>query len=367
MSSPTPNAHLIHFEIDEIVLQDVDGIIFEEVLNLWCGKDVGANKQLGDVMVMTSVADRLQMSEVVLALEQAVIGEISTVSCAEVLVSSKRLGLRQIEEAAWTMAVDQFEEISKSARFTRLDEETLGRLLQEDGLGVRKEEGTFEALVRWMKGGEGCGLRGRGLLQNIRFGVMDRDYLEVKVREMLADEDADWVDGLLIEALAAKDAVQSGVPTQPRLLGAKALTRRRGTGVEWARYSGGHTARRLGGHSDAVGALVECGGRGYSGSDDGTIRGWSGATQAGRGQACRGRGTAAGSGTVRAARMMAAAAARIWSRVVKRPVLKRQARAARALSAPMAARTWETWHSSPAWQAEPAEKATAAADAWMMK
>ena len=40
MSSPTPNAHLIHFEIDEIVLQDVDGIIFEEVLNLWCGKDV---------------------------------------------------------------------------------------------------------------------------------------------------------------------------------------------------------------------------------------------------------------------------------------------------------------------------------------
>ena len=84
----------------QISLQDVDGKLFQNVLNLWCGKECSAEQELGNVMIMTSVADRLQMLEVVAALESAIIGELRAGLCAEVLMSSRRMGLRQVEAAA---------------------------------------------------------------------------------------------------------------------------------------------------------------------------------------------------------------------------------------------------------------------------
>ena len=166
-------------------LEDVDGKAFEEVLNLWCGKEGRGEQELGDVLVMASVADRLEMLEVVAALEAAIIGELRAEVCAEVLMSSRRLGLRQVEEAAWGMAVGRFDEVCRTAGFMGLDEETVGKLLEEDGLGVRKEEEAFEGLVGWMKGDAGGGLRGRELLGLIRFGVMEEGYLEEKARGMV--------------------------------------------------------------------------------------------------------------------------------------------------------------------------------------
>ena len=62
----------------------------------------------------------------------------------------------QVEEAAWGIAVLQFDEACRTAVFTGLNEETVRKLLEEDGLGVRNEEEAFEGLVGWMKGeGEG--------------------------------------------------------------------------------------------------------------------------------------------------------------------------------------------------------------------
>ena len=91
-------------------MEDVDATAFEQILNLWCGKAVRA-EQLGDVMVMASVADRLEMLEVCAALETAIIGELRPEVCAEVLMSSMRLGLRQVEETALGMAVGRFKEV----------------------------------------------------------------------------------------------------------------------------------------------------------------------------------------------------------------------------------------------------------------
>ena len=42
-------------------LEDVDGNSFGKVLNLWCGKEGRAEEELGDMMVMANVADRLEM------------------------------------------------------------------------------------------------------------------------------------------------------------------------------------------------------------------------------------------------------------------------------------------------------------------
>ena len=51
--------------------------------------------------------------------------------------------------------MDQFEAVSRTAELIDIDEETMTRLLDEDGLGVRKEEGLFEGLVRWLLGRKG--------------------------------------------------------------------------------------------------------------------------------------------------------------------------------------------------------------------
>jgi WD40 repeat protein len=109
----------------------------------------------------------------------------------------------------------------------------------------------------------------------IRFGVMAQEYLECKVREVLPEEDWDWTDSLIVEAVDAMRALRTKAPVTLRMLGAKALTRRGGMGVDWGRYSGGGAGRMLEGHLDDVMALVECSGRMCSGSLDGTIRVWS--------------------------------------------------------------------------------------------
>jgi hypothetical protein len=106
-----------------VALEDVDSMVFGDVLDLWCGKEVRGLKALADVMMMVSVADRLQMAEVATALEDAIIEEIRAGTCAEVLEGSRRLGLRGLEAAAWGMAVEKFEEVCATAGFMGLDEE----------------------------------------------------------------------------------------------------------------------------------------------------------------------------------------------------------------------------------------------------
>jgi hypothetical protein len=150
----------------------------------------------------------------------------------------------------------------------------VGRLLEEDGLGVRREEAAFEGLVGWMKGGEGREPQGRELLCKIRFGVMEPDYLASKAHEALPEEHRDWMDALVGEMMRARNALRTMAPVDLGRLGAKALTRRRGVGVDWGRYSGGGAGRRLEGHARMVTSLAECSGRMCSGSVDGTIRVW---------------------------------------------------------------------------------------------
>ena len=78
--------------------------------------------------------------------------------------------------------------------------------------------------------------------------------------------------------MRAKGAVLAKAPLKLRLLGAKALTRRKGMGVEWGRYAGSCGGLRLEGHSDCVLSLAPCAGRMCSGSTDGSIRVWNIAT-----------------------------------------------------------------------------------------
>ena len=50
-----------------VSLDDIDVKAFGEVLDLWCGKEDSSEKELSEVIVMASLADRLQMEDVVAA------------------------------------------------------------------------------------------------------------------------------------------------------------------------------------------------------------------------------------------------------------------------------------------------------------
>jgi WD40 repeat protein len=142
------------------------------------------------------------------------------------------------------------------------------------------EEQIFEALLRWMKKGDG-GLRGRGLLSKVRFPLMEAKYLALRIYEAFPEDSLAWIEGLISEASRVKliPAAERGA-LKLRHLGSKALVPRVCTGVQWGRYVNGGE-RRLDGHTaDAVSALAECQGLVFSGSYGGCIRTWNRATLA---------------------------------------------------------------------------------------
>ncbi len=264
----------------KIYLEDVDQAVFEQVLDLACGKPGLEAHGLGQVMMLASVADRFQVTEVESELEDVILRNLSVAICAEILLGSSVGGMTPVEKAAHRMALERFEEVASSDAFLRIGEEALGSLLDDDDLVARSEEHIFESVLRWMKGG-GESLRGRGLLRKIRFPLMDGKYLALRVYDVFPEEHFDWIEGLISEASRVKlISVSERSAIKFRLLGPKALVPRVSSGVRWAHYVGGGE-RRLDGHTaDAVSALAECQGAVYSGSYGGSIRAWNRATLA---------------------------------------------------------------------------------------
>jgi hypothetical protein len=254
-------------------LQDVNGGVFGHALDLWCGRAEETELQMVEVQEIASVADRFQMLDVVGALEESMMGQLTVELCCEVLISGGGAGMGRLEAAARRLAADRFEELTRTAGFAEMEEETLGDLLDDDKLAARSEEAVWEALAAWMTAEDGRP-RGRGLLRKIRFPLMDEGYLRSRAAAMLPAEQAGWVEGLVAEALAAR---AGGAALEPSLLGPRARIERAGPGVRWGEYAGGGE-RRLHGHLEAVWAVAECAGRVCSGSADGTIAVWGRAT-----------------------------------------------------------------------------------------
>ena len=259
----------------EIVLTDVDGKTFGKVMDIWCGKFNNVEMVLDEVKELAIVADRLQITEVSSALDETVARNLSVAVCSDVLNWSSELGLRKSEHAARKLATERFEELAKSEGFKRMNEEALGRLLDRDDLAGRNEEAVWEAVTAWRKAEEGQA-RGCGLVEKIRFPLMKEEYLQRRVVDMVPAEDAEWMEGVVAEALRAKDARlrEDGGDFEFDLLGPKALDPRVGLKVLWGDYADGG-GRRLSGHTSYVWAVVECEGRVCSGSGDGSIRVWS--------------------------------------------------------------------------------------------
>jgi WD40 repeat protein len=91
---------------------------------------------------------------------------------------------------------------------------------------------------------------------------------------MAPAKDAEWMEGVVAEALRAKAARAEGKDFIFELLGPKALDRRVGLGVRWGQYLDGGELR-LKGHTGRFTAIAQCGGWVCSGSWDGSIRVWN--------------------------------------------------------------------------------------------
>ena len=110
-----------------------------QVLDVWGGKELDASADMGILLKLGSVADRFQVAEVVAAVEEAIIGQLSVATCADVLSWCGGSWLERGEAAARKLAVERFEEVAGTGGFLRLSEEMVVRLLEEDGLGVGTE------------------------------------------------------------------------------------------------------------------------------------------------------------------------------------------------------------------------------------
>ncbi len=65
-------------------LQDVDEMVFLKVLNLKGGMD-GIEKELAEMKELATVADRFLISDVILAMEEAIVGQLSVGMCVGML------------------------------------------------------------------------------------------------------------------------------------------------------------------------------------------------------------------------------------------------------------------------------------------
>jgi hypothetical protein len=159
----------------------------------------------------------------------------------------------------------------------------LSILLNDDRLPARSEEAVWEAIVGW-KGGAAGKVGWRGVVVNIRFPSIGKEYLRHQVVGMVGGEDGEWIAGVVAEALRAKAARREGAShcavsesdSELEVQGRKAALDRVGLSVWWEENRDVASGElRLAGHVRDVTAIVACDGRICSGSDGGLIRVWS--------------------------------------------------------------------------------------------
>jgi hypothetical protein len=253
----------------QLVLDGSEAGLFSALLELGSGASVTVEGGPSEVAALWQMADRYQVEAVQPTLELAVVRLLTVESCGRVLELSSGSGAGRLERASREMALGAFDEFAATAGFMEVGEEALGSLLDDDELVTEKEERVLEAVVRWMQGGDGGGVRGLGLLGKVRLPWMEAGYLADLSRG--SRPELAGLAGLVAEALTVK--------SEPRhmwgarelaCLDRRALAAR--SGFEWKEYFGGGERRLDAGHlvtKLAVGEEYVCGGLG-----DGRIRVW---------------------------------------------------------------------------------------------
>ena len=121
-------------------LNDVESGAFITAMDIWCGRADSQEMELYEVQDLASVADRFQITEVVSALKEAALSQLSLKACGEVLAWSGGCGMQRLEAEALKMAAERFEEFARTAGFMRMGGDALMMVVDDDRLAVRNEE-----------------------------------------------------------------------------------------------------------------------------------------------------------------------------------------------------------------------------------
>jgi hypothetical protein len=87
-------------------LDSLDGAAFK-VFHLWCGKSI-LKKDWSDLLLLAEVADRFQVDEVSRFLESAILNELNTSNCCEVLEWSLQTYQKAAEIGSRRLAQQNF-------------------------------------------------------------------------------------------------------------------------------------------------------------------------------------------------------------------------------------------------------------------
>jgi hypothetical protein len=113
-------------------LKEVDAGAFSKVLDLWCGGNGYQEIELSEMQQLAVVADQFQITEVLAALEDAMMTVLSVDVCVEMLTLSSSIGtMQRLKAVARKMTMERFGDVMATAGFMRIEEESLRSILEE--------------------------------------------------------------------------------------------------------------------------------------------------------------------------------------------------------------------------------------------
>ena len=178
-----------------------DPCMFSHLLALSCGKSIRLDGH-GAMFALGRMSNQYQVESVQCAVEDTLVKLLEVENCGRFLEWSYRSGLLTVERASRALALREFDTFVETPAFMELGEDMLRSLLEADALRTEAEEGVFEGVVRWMKGGDSGTVRGERLLQTIKFPFMDAAYLADLPSDLLPDRFC--LSGLRLESLELK-------------------------------------------------------------------------------------------------------------------------------------------------------------------
>ena len=170
----------------QLKLEESDAANFGKILDLFSGLGTEV-AGIHELMDLGRMADQYGMDDVLSTVEDEAMRHLTIATCGDLYMGSGMAGMVRLEKASRLLALNNFDDFSKTEGFMALCEENLGDLLEDDGLRSDSEENVFEAVVSWIRNSENGRSRGDNLLRKIRFPLMSRSFLSERVEKMFPE------------------------------------------------------------------------------------------------------------------------------------------------------------------------------------
>lgn len=153
------------------------------------------------LLQMASVADFVGLLDLRNTCVARAVQGLRVENVCEFLAHAERQGLGDLKEKCMAMILFDYSKVVETPGFSLLSCSLLEEILRSDELRVRREEETFESLVRWVKTDRG---RGRAeverLLPFVRFPRITPYYLLMRVEQESVVQGCQCLAGLMQEA-----------------------------------------------------------------------------------------------------------------------------------------------------------------------